>query len=894
MKKNILLGLYLLAVSCIMQAQNASVKGIILSKPDSIQMPHVCISANGNNISYSNNKGEFSIDKMFPGEYKLIFSFIGYEKYNTNVTILDSNQVIRLPKITLTPKMIQIPEVEIISSQRNYSSKYVGSNIVVSSIEMRQTQPIGSEEVLKKVSGINIAGDMGISNRLNVGIRGSYPRRSANILLLEDGIPIAPAPYLAPEAYYNPPSDRLDGIEIIKGTDILTYGSNTMYGAINYITKKPPLKPTTGINITGGQNGYHSEYITYGGTWNNIGAELQILNKSFGGFQENSQSDIFNTTAKIYADIGNCSSVYMKMNYHQENSKATYSALTPLTFDNDPRQNPFDADDLISKRYATDLIHNYGINKDAMLSSKIYASQFQRDWWRQENTLIKASTAKSYLGDDIYSHHYSYIDGLTFGNNDYIRVGKIAGGRESTKARNRLFRVVGAQETFKYEWDKKNVKNNLEVSAKIHKETFSDVEFKNDSSRFSRSGLLIKDQFYTLTAYSCYVKNSFKYKRFSVTPILRYETVIMRQFDQMKITTDPKNDGSKLYGSIKNEFSSFIPGTSVAYRILQNEKNIITLYSGIYKGYNAPTAGVGFLKVENDVVSAITNASEVNMKPETSLNYEFGTRGAVMNEIIVGQISYFNNHIQNYYSAGREEAFESLGTVRINGIETAISLNLHKWYKSQKHLFTIGISGSLMKGIILDGILKDKDLLKAKHTDFTKQELVDKINEERDGYNVYFNGVNNSDSLITRDLTIADFSSIKKLDLLFGNNGISGNTVPYLPSKIVNFNVNYSYKGWQIGANINFIGEQYTDYLNFNNETAEGAIGKLNAYKTIDANLSYSFENSSKKNLRGLNLFFAGKNLTNDIYKASRLHRVSSGIMPGGFRQMNIGLRLNL
>ena len=62
---------------------------------------------------------------------------------------------------------------------------------------------------------------MGISNRLNVGIRGSYPRRAVNLLLLEDGTPIAPAPYLAPEAYYNPPSERVDGIEILKGADIL-------------------------------------------------------------------------------------------------------------------------------------------------------------------------------------------------------------------------------------------------------------------------------------------------------------------------------------------------------------------------------------------------------------------------------------------------------------------------------------------------------------------------------------------------------------------------------------------------------------------------------------------------------------------------------------------------
>ena len=44
--------------------------------------------------------------------------------------------------------------------------------------------------------------------------------------------------------------------------------------------------------------------------------------------------------------------------------------------------------------------------------------------------------------------------------------------------------------------------------------------------------------------------------------------------------------------------------------------------------------------------------------------------------------------------------------------------------------------------------------------------------------------------------------------------------------------------------------------------------------------------------IRGYN--DAGKNITNEVYKASRLHRLSSGIMPGGFRQINAGIKINL
>ncbi|MDQ3109166.1 MAG: TonB-dependent receptor [Bacteroidota bacterium] len=887
------IALFMLLACAAPIAQAASIKGILLSSDNKSPLPFALISCTPGVSQYADLNGQFTFSGLTAGQYSLSVSLMGYEKLDTLIILKGDEEVVDLGSLSLSSSNIQMPEVIISHSLYNYNNRYVGSNAVISKQDLERVQPLGSEEALKKVAGVNVSGDMGISNRLNVGIRGSYPRRSGNIMLLEDGVPIAPAPYLAPEAYYNPPSDRLDGIEIIKGADIVTLGGNSSYGAINYITKRPPLKPTVSLSLVGGANGYNSQFLTYGGTWNNVAAEFQVLNKSFDGFQDNSQSDIFNTTAKVYADLGTKTSVYMKINYHQENSKATYSALTPYTFNKDPRQNPFDSDDLMSKRYAADFGINRKLGKSAWLTSKLYASQFTRDWWRQENTLVLASNVKNYVGESIYNNHYSYLDGETFGSNDWVRVGKIAFGNESTKARNRTFKVAGVQETFNYEWKAGEVEGRLEIGARGHWEVFNNIEIKNDSSRFSRSGKIEKDEKFILGAYSAFVKNTFRYKRITFAPAVRFETVTMRKFDLKAIALDPNNDGSRNYKSVPNTFTSFVPGATFAYAILDNEKHNMSLYAGAYRGYTAPTSEAGFLNVEDEVVSAAATNDDVNMKPETSFNYEGGVRGTLAKDLVFGQAAYFNNTITNFYSAGRNEAFQSLGSVNISGVEVAGSLNLHKLYKNEKHKLVLGFSTTFMQGKVLSGRLKDSDLLNAKHTDATKQELIDKINTERNGYDVYFASSTGSDSLVTRELTTSDFSSVKRLDLKFGEDGISSNTVPYLPGTMFNVGLAYSFRGLTISTNYNYIGSQYTDYLNMNNETAEGAIGKLDAFSTIDATVSYSFNYSAKPWLKGCSFFVAGKNLTNEVYKASRLHRFSSGIMPGGFRQVNAGIKFS-
>ena len=893
MIKKYIVAIIFFTTSFVSIAQHAIIKGLIKNKSDNFPLPYVSINMDGIISKNSDLKGIFQFNDVTIGEHKIYFSFLGYEKNEVTVNISSEKEVIDLLDLKLKPSAISISEVVISSPSNNFSSQYDGSNVIISPKEIELSKPIGTEEILKKVSGLNVSGDMGISNRLNVGIRGSYPRRSANILLMEDGTPIAPAPYLSPEAYYNPPSERLDGIEVLKGSDILAYGSNTMYGAINYITKKPPLKPTLGINLTAGGNGYHSEYLTYGGTWNNIGAEIQVLNKQFDGFQDNSNSSIFNTSAKLYTEFNSRSSIYLKLNYHQEMSKASYSALTPYSYNKDARQNPFDADDLYTKRYGIDLIYNYKLSKNSLLSTKVYVSQFQRDWWRQENTIIKASTALAYLGNTIYNDRYSYLKGQTFGDDDYVRVGKIIGGKESTKARNRLFRVGGVQESFKYSKEKGEFKMNLELIAKGHWEAFNNIEIKNDSSRFSRSGIIDRDQFYELSAYSGLLKSKFTFKKISITPSFRYEWVEMRSFDKLAISKMKENDGSKNFGSLKNIYSSFIPGASISYNIISKGINKIAVYAGIYKGYTSPTAETGFLNVEDGIVNSPSDAKPINRIPETSLNYEAGLRGCILKEFACFQTTYFNNNISNYYSAGRNEAFQTLGAVNINGFEGLVNLNLHKLLNSEKHQIVLSFSGTMMNGKILSGLLKDSDLLKAKHTDATKAELIEKINEERNGFDVYYASSTGSDSLITSEITVSEFSKIKRLDFVFGKGGVANNTVPYLPPYILNAGISYAFKGFNLGANVNYVAKQYTDYLNFENETSEGAIGSLQAFKTIDVNILYSFASSKNKYLCGLTLFVAVKNITDEVYKASRLHRLSSGIMPGGFRQTNAGVKFN-
>ena len=61
------------------------------------------------------------------------------------------------------------------------------------------------------------------------------------MLILEDGIPIQPALYVYPNMYYNPPSERIDRLEVIKGSGAIEFGPQTMVASLTILLEDQEL-----------------------------------------------------------------------------------------------------------------------------------------------------------------------------------------------------------------------------------------------------------------------------------------------------------------------------------------------------------------------------------------------------------------------------------------------------------------------------------------------------------------------------------------------------------------------------------------------------------------------------------------------------------------------------
>lgn len=861
-----------------LSAQNYEISGIVVANKLNEPIPGAHVLLGTSKGSLTDENGYFEI-KTNEKAGQLTVKYLGYEELT--IPIEWTGNTMDLGKIQITEKDIQLKEVVVSGPRMPYKASIESTNYYISPKIIKEIQPMSTEELLRALPGVNVQGEMGLSNRMNVSIRGSWGRRSEKVLILEDGSPVSPAPYIAPGIYYNPISDRIEAMEVYTGADILRYGPNNMFGIINYISPRPPQVPTTRIKVSGGQRGYFTGLMSYGGTWNNVGAQIEGVYKKFDGFVQNSSVEMVNLNAKVFAELGKNQSLYFKISNQFENNQASWSAITPFTYAVDPLQNPFDADRFIMHRYGMDIIHRYVGNSDWSIQSKIFASDFGRQWWRQNNLVIPVAQAFEYLGENIINDRYSYLKNVSFTDEDYVRVGRMVNGRESTADSRWSFSVAGLEETFTKTWSG-DTEHQIEANFKIHKEVYTDAEIRNDSTRWAESGRIHSDLYYSLISYSGYLRYQLRHKALSFTPILRLERVQMYKLDKLDISKRPDISGPENF-RLYNNFSAFLPGVTLAY-----QHKGLRFYTSAYQGFIAPSKVFAFLVERNGEIVKPELGDEVNMKPEYNFNVELGVRGGFIPGILQGQVSIFNNRIRNFFLGGRGELFEKLGVVNIQGLEAAFRLDL---IKGSVHKLFLQPNITLLRSKVISGEMVDNMLFSSIiHSKATREEFVNKVNANPNGYRIKLRQPDGSITVHEGQLKVEDIKNIAETRLIFGEGHIENAQIPTTPNVTLFLNANYSYKNMSLGVSYNHVGSQFSEFAGFKEESADGALGVVPAFHTIDVNLNYDFKISSSR----VSAFLVVKNIENRVFRMSRVNRANSGVFPGGFRQINIGFNMEI
>lgn len=494
------------------------------------------------------------------------------------------------------PTTLDVPRVDIIGNVNEYF-KTPSSAATLEKEELEASHVMTTSEALRKIPGVVTRDEEGFGMRPNISIRGLNPTRSTKILLLEDGIPLAYAPYGDNASYYHPTIDRFERIEVLKGANQVKFGPQTIGGVINYITPNAPEKFGGHLSLTAGNRDFLNTKINVGGN----GMLFDYTHKEGDGARDNTHHNVEDLNFKITKSINEDHAITLRTNYFSEDSQVSYSGITQAEYNNFGRDyNPFNHDDFEITRYGASITHDWQINDNALLTTNYYYSHFDRDWWRQQSNTSTTSVTTTDTGCSAFAA--ARIAGRAT-NGDQCR---------SIQGRLRTYETYGVEPRLSLN----NTLGQLDVGFKAHYEE-QDRKQVNGRSPTARTGTLVENNIRETDAYSGFISHRFDIGQVSITPVVRYEHVENYRKD--------KRNGLTGEATIHE----WVPGLSVAYTPTEQ----LTVYGGVHRGFAPPRT--------EDLINA--RGGSVDVDAERSTNWELGVRAKPTQQSLLEATAFYND-----------------------------------------------------------------------------------------------------------------------------------------------------------------------------------------------------------------------------------------------------------
>ncbi len=457
-----------------------------------------------------------------------------------------------------------LPTIDVVGEQEGDIKKIPGAIRVITKEEIEAQLPISTEDVLRMVPGIVIKREEETGVVANIGIRG-LSAQDYKLLILEDGVPVAPGAFTGNNRYYNPRIQRMESIEVLKGASSLRFGPNTIGGVINYKTKRP----YDGVAITSKIGSFNMrEALLEAGGRSEDGNKvygINLVTASSDGFQ-NKDYEMTDVMLKAGMALSNNQYLSGKLTYYYNDANISYRGLFIDQYRNKNSDNPAPDDYFLTGRTSFDINHSWDIDSNRKLKTLIYWNQYHRYYWR-----FGVSSAASLAACD-----WIFTDTIFGNNRNFTRMG--------VDSRMKINQSNG---------------NEAEIGVRV---AFEDMDKRKIQAPRAtpRHGVKTSQEFQEALNTAIFAQNRFKISEtLAITPGIRTESY---QIDREK---------SGKSGS--DSSTEFIPGIGVTNEISPN----MQLYAGAYKAFAPPRI--------SDAISS--GGVDQQLDSEHSMNYEIGIRG---------------------------------------------------------------------------------------------------------------------------------------------------------------------------------------------------------------------------------------------------------------------------
>ncbi len=543
-----------------------------------------------------------------------------------------------------------------------------GSFDVVSKKELDEKIPFSVKEALSSTPGINIVGEDSFGLGLNIGIRGMDPRRTARTLLMEDGMPLFLAPYGDPSAHYSTPMDRVDRIEVVKGSGQILYGPQTVGGMINFVTKPVPRNGFAG-SITGavGNNDFYSGHLNLGVGNERGGIMVDAIKKSGDGIRDHHQFDVEEFTVKGEVKLTDSQSLMAKASYYKEDSNISETGLGLLEYNQDKFQAPSGQNDLFKhERKSLQLKHIFDINQNVKLTTQAYYSKSDRKSFRQVD-------APGGYDSDNGTTGYSVLDRC-----DPAPVTTAEANACGGRWRPREYTYWGIEPRLDIKHQLFGIDSDAVVGFRYHDEDMERNQFRDEDPRaqslsWAKAFGTHREQLkHKVEALSYYAQNTFYVGDWSLTPGVRVEDYKVSQNVLIAESNPQGIKGSK-------STTEVLPGFGVAWNGIANT----TVFGGVHRGF-APA------RPDRDLLENADDQIVLNFtKPELSTNYEIGMRSKYFKGISASSTLFHTNFDDLVINAGGGN-YENAGKSRMSGLELAGRVDFGTIYNTSHNFYITG------------------------------------------------------------------------------------------------------------------------------------------------------------------------------------------------------------